>query len=70
MAKSDTVSIKINREQYDQIKAYSLIKSKTVQQVLNSGLQWWLETWVEAEIEHIVETTAAQLQHDASVAND
>jgi hypothetical protein len=33
------VSIKIKREQYDQIKAYALIKNKTVQQSLDSGLQ-------------------------------
>ena len=49
---------KVERETYDQIKDYALIHNKIIQQIVNRGLTWWLETEAEATTEDKFEKMA------------
>jgi hypothetical protein len=70
MRKPDGVPVKIDRTIYDQIKDYALFHNKNVQQVVNSGLAFWLETWAETKTEHTLEKIATEFsQHEASKSN-
>lgn len=61
----DGVPVKVGREIYDELKDYALINNKNIQQAVNRGLRWWLDTEAAAETEIKLEKMAAGVsQHE------
>lgn len=65
LQKFDGVAVKVGRAVYDKIKDFALLHNKSVQQVVNEGLDTWLDTWGAGLTEGKLERMAVSFSQHA-----